>query len=96
VRATINELIPSGTPPPELSEHVLAALTYLDEAVEGKPRIEEAAEVARISPSRLSNRERTHEALLHDAEWPAGNRQDEHRKGALHGPRMAARDNYAE
>lgn len=53
--ATIDDLLPIQTSPPEMSDHVLAALTYLDEAIEGKPKVEEAAQAAGISPSRLSH-----------------------------------------
>ena len=40
---------------PSPSPHVQAALSYLDEAIAGKPRLEEAASVAAISPSRLTH-----------------------------------------
>ena len=40
---------------PVLSPHVIAALAYLDEAIEGKPTLEKAANAAGISPSRLTH-----------------------------------------
>lgn len=39
----------------ELSPHVVSALLYLDGAIDGKPRIKEAASAAGISPSRLTH-----------------------------------------
>lgn len=54
-RASLSALLPARPSYPTLSPHVTAALTYLDEAVDGKPSLDEAASVARISPSRLTH-----------------------------------------
>lgn len=40
---------------PVLSPHVIAALAYLDVAIKGKPTLDEAANAAGISPSRLTH-----------------------------------------
>jgi AraC-like DNA-binding protein len=51
----LGTLLPDLPTYPTLSPHVAAALAYLDEAIEGKPRLEEAALLAGISPSRLTH-----------------------------------------
>jgi len=59
LEAYADELIGSLTPGsaccPALSPYVVAALEYLDGALQGRPRLEEAAHAAQISPSRLSH-----------------------------------------
>jgi AraC-like DNA-binding protein len=58
LEAYADELIGSLTPGPPhrpLSPHVVAALEYLDAALQGRPRLDEAARAAHISPSRLSH-----------------------------------------
>lgn len=52
---TLGALLPELPTYPTLSPHVVAALTYLDEAIEGKPSLEQAASAAGISPSRLTH-----------------------------------------
>ncbi len=44
---------PCLTPP--LSPHVISALAYLDSALQDRPRLQEAARAAGISPSRLTH-----------------------------------------
>lgn len=51
----LGALLPDLPTYPTLSPHVTAALAYLDEAIEGKPSLEEAASAAGISPSRLTH-----------------------------------------
>lgn len=55
VKSTLRMLLPGQPTYPALSPHVISALTYLDEAIEGKPRLEDAAAAADISPSRLTH-----------------------------------------
>lgn len=54
-QSTLSDLLPGRPSYPTLSPHVTAALTYLDDAVEGKPSLGEAASAATISPSRLTH-----------------------------------------
>ncbi len=44
---------PCTTPP--LSPHVIAALAYLDSGLHGRPRLDDAARAACVSPSRLTH-----------------------------------------
>lgn len=53
--AMLRELLPETPTYPTLSPHVAAALAYLDDSIEGKPSLEEAAATAGISPSRLTH-----------------------------------------
>jgi AraC-like DNA-binding protein len=55
VKSTLLILLPDRPKYPALSPHVISALAYLDEAIEGKPSIEEAAAAAGISSSRLTH-----------------------------------------
>jgi AraC-like DNA-binding protein len=55
VGETLGALLPELPTYPTLSPHVVAALAYLDEAIEGKPSLKEAASAAGISPSRLTH-----------------------------------------
>jgi AraC-like DNA-binding protein len=58
LEAYADELIGSltpGTPRRPLSPYVVAALEYLDGALQGRPRLDEAARAAQISPSRLTH-----------------------------------------
>ena len=55
LRSSIETLLPGRPNYPHISPHVEAALLYLDETIENKPRLEEAARSASISPSRLSH-----------------------------------------
>ena len=55
VRTTLRELLPNRPRYPTLSPYVAAALAYLDDAIEGKPRLELAAASAGISQSRLTH-----------------------------------------
>jgi AraC-like DNA-binding protein len=51
----LSALLPDLPSYPTLSPHVVAALAYLDEAIDGRPNLEEAAATAGISPSRLTH-----------------------------------------
>jgi AraC-like DNA-binding protein len=58
LEAYADELIGSLTPRSPsrpLSPYVVAALEYLDAALQGRPRLDEAARAAHISPSRLTH-----------------------------------------
>jgi AraC-like DNA-binding protein len=55
---TADRLVCSLTAPcltPPLSPHVISALAYLDSGLHGRPRLDEAARAACISPSRLTH-----------------------------------------
>lgn len=54
-RAALGGLLPETSEPPAMSDHVAIALAYLEQAIEGKPSLEEAALAASISPSRLTH-----------------------------------------
>ena len=56
--AYTDRLVAALTPQPTdraLSPHVIAALEYLDGALQQRPRLDEAARAAHISPSRLTH-----------------------------------------
>jgi len=48
-------VVPAGPVPERISEHVLAALHYLDLNLNGRPTLSEAAAAGHISPSRLTH-----------------------------------------